>query len=175
MRTVRHRSAAKAAHQRERAMLDSVRVRLTLWYTGLLALFLVLLSLITYFSFWRSTLQRTDSNLAELSEAFLSTVQAEMLDSHGPDAPRLAVQEAIVEHHYRDHVFAVFDPSGGMLASSQDLPNQESPPKLFSSGSFRELRERAGTPDQHFGNVKGGGSGYPGVARKFTLKGQLSR
>ncbi len=96
-----------------------------------------------------------------------------MLDSHGPDAPRLAVQEAIVEHHYRDHVFAVFDPSGGMLASSQDLPNQESAPKLFSSGSFRELRERAGSPDQHFGNVKGGRSGYRGVARKFTLKGQL--
>ncbi len=49
-------------------MLDSVRVRLTLWYTGLLALFLVLLSLITYFIFWRSTLRRTDSNLVELSE-----------------------------------------------------------------------------------------------------------
>src|SRR5258705_6284521 len=60
-----------------------------------------------------------------------------------------------------------------MLASSQDLPNQESPPKLFSSGSFRELRERAGTPDQHFGNVKGGRSGYRGVAPKLTLKGQL--
>jgi len=69
-----------------------------------------------------------------------------MLDSHGPDAPRLAVQEAIVEHHYRDHVFAVFDPSGGMLASSQDLPNQESPPKLFSSGSFLELRGKRGEP-----------------------------
>ena len=154
-------------------MLDSVRVRLTLWYTGLLALFLVLLSLITYFIFWRSTLQRTDSNLAELSEAFLSTVQAEMLDSHGPDAPRLAVQEAIVEHHYRDHVFAVFDPSGGMLTSSQDLPNQGSPLNLFSSASFRELRERAASPDRYFGNVKGGRSGYRGVARKFPLKGQL--
>jgi len=154
-------------------MLDSVRVRLTLWYTGLLALFLVLLSLITYFIFWRSTLQRTDSDLAELSEAFLSTVQAEMLDSHGPDAPRLAVQEAIVEHHYRDHVFAVFDPSGGILASSLELPNQESLPDLFSSASFRELRERAASPDQYFGNVKGGRSGYHGIAKKFPLKGQL--
>ena len=134
-------------------MLDSVRVRLTLWYTGLLALFLVLLSLITYFIFWRSTLQRTDSNLAELSEAFLSTVQAEMLDSHGPDAPRLAVQEAIVEHHYRDHVFAVFDPSGGILASSQEAPNEKAAVDLFSSASFRELRERAEGGDRHFGNV----------------------
>jgi heavy metal sensor kinase len=153
-------------------MLDSVRVRLTLWYTGLLALFLVLLSLITYFIFWRSTLQRTDSNLAELSEAFLSTVQAEMLDSHGPDAPRLAVQEAIVEHHYRDHVFAVFDPSGGILASSQEAPNEKARADLFSSASFRELRERSEAGGRHFGNVEGGRSGYRGVAGKFSLKGQ---
>jgi len=60
----------------------------------------VVLSLITYFIFWRSTLQRTDSNLAELSEAFLTTVQAEMLDNHGPDVAKLATQEAIVEHGF---------------------------------------------------------------------------
>ncbi len=105
-------------------MLDSVRVRLTFWYTGVLALFLVVLSLITYFIFWRSTLQRTDSNLAELSEAFLTTVQAEMLDNHGPDAPKVAAGVAIVEHRFRDHVFAVFDPKGDVLISSQDLPNE---------------------------------------------------
>src|SRR6266481_9429956 len=120
--TERRTIAARAMLRRGRAMLDSVRVRLTLWYTGLLALFLVLLSLITYFIFWRSTLQRTDSNLAELSEAFLSTVRAEVLDDHGPDAPRQAAQEAIIEHHYRDHVFAVLDPNGGVVTSSQDLP-----------------------------------------------------
>src|SRR6202048_209669 len=96
-RRARGTIAAKATLRRERTMLDSVRVRLTLWYAGLLALFLVLLSLITYFIFWRSTLQRTDSDLAELSEAFLSTVVAEMLDNFGADAPRQAAQEAAVE------------------------------------------------------------------------------
>src|ERR1700736_3913233 len=125
-RRARGTIAAKATQRRERTMLDSVRVRLTLWYAGLLALFLVLLSLITYFIFWRSTLQRTDSDLAELSEAFLSTVQAEMLDNHGADAARLATQEAIAEHRFRYHVFAVLDPKGGVLTSSQDLPNEAS-------------------------------------------------
>ena len=42
-------------------MLDSVRVQLTLWYTAVLAFVLVVLSLITYFIFWRSTVQRTDA------------------------------------------------------------------------------------------------------------------
>src|ERR1700724_3441237 len=131
--------AAKATLRRERTMLDSVRIRLTLWYTGLLTLFLVVLSLITYFIFWRSTLRRTDSDLAELSEAFLTTVQAEMLDNHGPEAAKLATQEAIVEHRFRDHVFAVFDPKGDLLISSQDLPNESSPAGLLASASFRKL------------------------------------
>ncbi len=153
-------------------MLDSVRVRLTLWYAGVLALFLVALSLITYFIFWQSTLQRTDSNLAELSEAFLTTVQAEMLDNHGPDAPKVAAQVAIVEHRFRDHVFAVFDPKGDLLTSSQDLPNESSPAGLLSSASFRKLVDDSARAERLFENVKGGRNGYRGLVRKFPLKGQ---
>ena len=153
-------------------MLDSVRVRLTLWYTGLLALFLVLLSLITYFIFWRSTLQRTDINLAELSEAFLSTVQAEMLDNHGADAAKFATQEAIVEHRFRDHVFAVIDPNGGVLTSSQDLPNEEVPAGLLSSAAFQKLLSDSANAQRLFLNVKSGRSGYRAFVRKFPLRGQ---
>jgi len=153
-------------------MLDSVRVRLTLWYTGLLALFLVLLSLITYFIFWRSTLQRTDINLAELSEAFLSTVQAEMLDNHGADATKLATQEAIAEHRFRDHIFAVFDPKGGLLTSSQDLPNEEVPAGLLSSAAFQKLLANSASAERVIENMTGGRSGYRAFVRKFPLKGQ---
>ena len=153
-------------------MLDSVRVRLTLWYTGLLALFLVLLSLITYFIFWRSTLQRTDSNLAELSEAFLTTVQAEMLDNHGPDAAKLATQEAIVEHRFRDHVFAVIDAKGGLLTSSEDLPNEQVPGGLLSSAAFQKVMADSAAAQRWFANMKGGRSGYRAFVRRFPLKGQ---
>jgi hypothetical protein len=44
-------------------MLESVRVRLTLWYTGVLALVLIVLSLSTYFILRRTTAQRVDSSL----------------------------------------------------------------------------------------------------------------
>lgn len=153
-------------------MLDSVRVRLTLWYTGLLALFLVALSLITYFIFWRSTLQRTDSNLTELSDAFLTTVQAEVLDNHGPDAAKAAAQVAIVEHRFRDHVFAVLDPKGGLLTSSQDLPNEASPAGLLSSAAFQKLLLDSAVSDHLLENIKSGRSGYRAFVRKFPLKGQ---
>src|SRR5213078_959386 len=117
------RAIAPRPHlQSGRTMLDSVRVRLTLWYTAVLALVLIALSTITYFIFWRSTVQRTDVNLAELSEAFLTTLDAEVSDQSGPDSLRLAGQVAITEHRFRDHVFAIFDSVGNIVVSSQELP-----------------------------------------------------
>jgi two-component system OmpR family sensor kinase len=154
-------------------MFDSVRTRLTLWYTGLLALFLMVLALITYSIFWRSTVQRTDSNLAELSEAFLSTVRAEMHDNQGLDGPKVATQEAILEHRFRDHVFAVLDPRGALLTSSQDLPNEKVPAGLFSSTGYQKLvAESVGATQPFFRNVKSVRSGYRAFVRKFSLQGE---
>jgi two-component system OmpR family sensor kinase len=157
-------------------MLDSVRVRLTFWYAGLLAFFLVALALATYFIFWRSALERTDTNLVELSNAFLTTVRAEMEDNYGPDAAKLATQEAIIEHRFRDHVFAVVDSKGELLASSEDLPvksaDDSSPPGFVSSPAFQKLMDDASHNDGLFENVSGGRSGYRAFVRKFSLKGQ---
>ena len=76
-------------------MLESVRLRLTLWYTGVLALVLITLAAAGYFIFWQSTVKRTDSDLAELSTAFLTTLTAELQDQPGPNALKIAAQVAI--------------------------------------------------------------------------------
>ena len=75
-------------------MLDSIRTRLTLWYTGVLAVVIVFLSVVAYFIFWRSAVQRTDANLVELSNSFLVTLRAELEDQTGPDVFRTAAQVA---------------------------------------------------------------------------------
>src|SRR5260370_38324852 len=118
MTVIRRGLAPKQLLPSGRAMLDSVRVRLTLWYTAVLTLVLLALSLTTYFIFWRSTVQRTDVNLSELSEAFLTTLDAEVKDQSGPDSLKPAGQVAITEHRFRDHVFAIFDEAGNLLLSS---------------------------------------------------------
>jgi two-component system, OmpR family, sensor kinase len=160
-----------------RIMLDSVRVRLTLWYTAVLALVLVALSLITYFIFWRSTVQRTDANLVELSNAFLTTLNAEVNDQTGPDALKMAAQVAITEHRFRDHVFAIFDDSGKLVVSSQDVPSansamDSSPAGLLSSVTFRRFLDAASRADRLFGEVKGNKAGYRGFARRFSSGGK---
>src|SRR5713101_5331437 len=160
-----------------RAMLDSVRVRLTLWYTAVLTLVLIVLSLITYFIFWRSTLRRTDVNLSELSEAFLTTLDAEVKDQSGPDSLKLAGQVAITDPRFRDHVFAIFDESGKIVVSSQDVPpaasaTSTSASRPLSSHSFQRFFDASSRFDRLFSEVKGGEDGYRGFARHFSSGGK---
>jgi HAMP domain-containing protein len=159
-------------------MLDSVRVRLTLWYTGVLALVLVVLCVATYFIYWKNTVQRADSNLAELSDAFATTLQAEAGDATGSDGIKTAAKESIIEHRFRDHVFALLQASGNVVLSSQDLPvatpaKESSPSGLLNSESFQEFVELAGRGDRVFGDVRGGRDGYRGFARHVTLNGRI--
>ncbi|MBA2340823.1 MAG: sensor histidine kinase, partial [Pyrinomonadaceae bacterium] len=53
-------------------MFDSVRARLTLWYTGVLALVLVAFAVTSYFFLDHTLDQRTDNSLAEMARAFVS-------------------------------------------------------------------------------------------------------
>ena len=158
-------------------MLDSVRVRLTLWYTAVLAVVLVTLSLSTYFIFWQSTVQRTDVNLAELSNAFLTTLDAEISDQSGPDAFKLAGQVAVTEHRFRDHVFAIFDAKGNLVVSSQDVPLaapaiDSVPVGLLSSDSFQRFLNASSRSERFFGKVRGNKAGYRGFARHFSSGGK---
>src|SRR5260370_42361911 len=77
------RTPRKIPAERKNPMLDSVRSRMTLWYSGLLGLFLVLLAGLTYFLYWHNSLQSTDSNLLELSDTFVTTFNAELKDATG--------------------------------------------------------------------------------------------
>jgi len=158
-------------------MLDSIRIRLTLWYTGVLALVLVVLFLITYVVFLKSVEQRMDADLSELSDAFLVTVRAELEDQPAPDPFTGAVRVAIVEHHFPEDVCVIGDATGKIVLSSLDvLPadsSRRSPPaNLLESPSFQQFLNGALLAEQFFDKVKGGKSGYRGFARRFSARGK---
>src|SRR5258708_34447457 len=106
-RVLCHGSVPKRFLPPGRAMLDSIRVRLTLWYTGVLTLVLVVLALITYFIFWRSTLHRTDVSLSDLSAAFLTTLDAEVKYQSGPNSLKLPEQLTITHSRFSAPQFAL--------------------------------------------------------------------
>ena len=99
-------------------MFSSVRVRLTLWYTVVLACALVGLALATYFVLRRNSARLTDAALVEMADSFLTTVRAETQNASGPDSLKEAVREAIAEHKFRDTVFVVLDADDKIIAYS---------------------------------------------------------
>ena len=129
-------------------MLDSVRERLTLWYTLVLAGVLVCLAAFTYFLYRHDAALRTDVDIAQLSDAFLTTFNAELSDEQGSGAAKNAAHEAMLEHRFRDTYFVLLDDTGNVLLSSLNLPNatnsrQHLGADFFSTGAFREFHAAA--------------------------------
>ena len=106
-------------------MLDSVRTRLALWYTGALLLALVPLSVGGYWLVVRSMEQRTFDALVESSKGFLATLQVEyknqLKEKADPDALHAAATEAAKEFQLRYQRFAVVDSAGNLLAQNKPL------------------------------------------------------
>jgi heavy metal sensor kinase len=155
-------------------MLNSVRVRLTLWYSAVLALVLLALAGGMYLLLARNAMQSTDSNLSELADAFLTTVEAELESDTSVPGLVEAAREAIAEHRFRDDAFVVLDPDGRIVITSEDLPDaggarREFPREVFTSESFRKLAHLAGWGARTFGDVAGGRDGYRGVVRSFAV------
>jgi two-component system, OmpR family, sensor kinase len=102
-------------------MLDSVRSRLALWHTAVLALVLVILSVTSYLWLKRAVDRRDDRFLEESASAFGANAVAERaeqpLDS--------AIAQTLAEFRLRKVAFLVYGPSGRLLGRSAPPPGRE--------------------------------------------------
>jgi len=152
-------------------MLSSVRIRLTLWYSGAMALILLALACTTYFLLRQNVGRRVDAQAVELADAFLSTVNAEMGDATKPDSLDDGISAAISEHRFRDVTFAVFDPRGNLIGMSESAPDDH------HHGPWRreEVLPVAKTllaDKEPFHFVRVSGRPYRGYVRTFSLENQ---
>ena len=161
-------------------MLDSVRTRLTVWYSVVLGVVLVLLAVVTYVIYQRNLMQRTDANLAELANAFATTFATELPDNSDENGVKEAARESMMEHRFRDTIFAVLDAGGSVLISSLELPNagparEHVTTDIFSTPEFREI---AANPDMRIRDWKkmaGGRDGLRPFVRMLTAGKQSYR
>jgi two-component system, OmpR family, sensor kinase len=160
-------------------MLDSVRARLTIWYSGVLALALILLSAFSFFLYARNLSQRTDNSLMDLSDAFATTFNAEVLDQSGLDRVKNAAQQAMIEHRFSGSAFVLTDTAGNVILSSLELPSQGKEkekekgkvnPEVFSSQQFHDLAVQ-GASGRAFDTVHGTLHGFRGFARPLFAMG----
>jgi len=147
-------------------MFNSVRIRLTLWYTGAMTVVLLALVLTTYLVFRQNIIRRAHAQAAELADSFLSTVNAEMRDAQSAEE---GVEAAISEHRFADVVFAIFDRQGKLLAVSPSY-RQQDPRIAYSQEKLTEsLRPLLSAP-RDFPFVRFADRGYRGYARSFSVE-----
>ena len=153
-------------------MLDSIRVRLTLWYSIALALVLVFLTAFTYILYSRSLSQRTDSSMVELSAAFATTFTAELADAAGTDGPKTAAREAMLEHRFRGTLFALLDSNGNVFESSLDLPatadvRSNDVSDLLASPSVRQFASQPNPDPAFLRTIRSARGGFRVCARRI--------
>jgi two-component system OmpR family sensor kinase len=94
-------------------VFDSVRVRLTLWHVGVLALLLVSFSTGLYVLLRQNFYERADGILKSVCTATVSILGKELSES-GLD--ELAARDAVKTLNFSEHTLAIFDSQGGLLA-----------------------------------------------------------
>lgn len=100
-------------------MVDSVRTRLTLWYTGVLALVLIAFSVGVYALLAGRLYQRLDAGVQTTIEGIARLFVHEFAE--GESEPQ-AIHSALTENYYPNQAAAIFDAQGHLLAE-KTLPN----------------------------------------------------
>ncbi|MEO7457209.1 MAG: ATP-binding protein [Gemmatimonadaceae bacterium] len=98
-----------------RAWPASVRLRLTLWYSALLALPLVAFALVCYLVFAQALHDRTDRFIGDAVTAFSRELIAERRVASGVEE---AMRSTVEEVHFRDLRIAILDSAGHLVAGS---------------------------------------------------------
>src|SRR5437588_2343102 len=122
--------------RRIRTALQSMRSKLTLWYTGILALVLVAFAAATYIYLVRASAQKTDDTLMDSSELVVASLKSEL--GEGTERGTQTVREVVDDFRFRDREVVVFDDSHQVVASSGPREPERSPkawprPEAFSN------------------------------------------
>jgi two-component system OmpR family sensor kinase len=160
-------------------MLDSVRVRLTVWYSAVLAVVLLLVSITTYLLVRKTSMERTDADLAALSDSFLVTFQDELSDAPGthPSAVLSAARQAMVEHRSNSDAFVVLGPGGEIVATSSEAissgeSSYRSLTRALASSDFRRFAKTSESKEVDLETIRGEHSRFRAYSRQFDANGQ---
>jgi heavy metal sensor kinase len=102
---------------------STVRVRLKLWYTALLALILVAFALVSYGTVAQTVRRSTDNSLLETSDDFVETLRTEIEFSEGRNIAKTIALVAS-DFRYKDRRVDLYDSLLNLVASSDDAAEE---------------------------------------------------
>src|ERR1044072_3361669 len=99
----------------EISMVDSVRVRLSLWYVSVLALVLVVFSIVVYTLLARTLYARVDEGLRAVVEVAIKSLANDLEEGQTKES---AAQSTVTELFNREQALAIFDETAHVLAEN---------------------------------------------------------
>jgi two-component system, OmpR family, sensor kinase len=120
-----------------KAAMQSMRAKLTLWYTGILALVLIGFAAATYIYFVRASAQKTDDALIDSSDLVVASLKSELGEATERGAQ--TVREVVNDFRFRDREVVVFDENHQVVASSEPREPERSPGTWPAAESFANL------------------------------------
>ncbi len=139
--------------------LRSMRVQLTLWYTVILALVLLIFSFTTYYYLSRATRQRTDESLTETANSLISNFIAEITDENL--AHDGAARETVQSFRSRERQAIIYDSKQRVLAASDQPENLGLENNWFASSELQPqlaaLFAAVSRSGRAYGNLSFGG------------------
>ncbi len=110
-------------------MFDSIRTKLAFWFTGVLAVILIVFAVAALFFLKYTVRRQTDTTLQEISRTFGESIEREQLDEGGektaPDVRKTeAIREVLDNLRFRNYRIFVFDEQGKLLASDDQKPGE---------------------------------------------------
>jgi len=97
-------------------MFHSVRARLTLWYTAILALVLIIFSAVSYVLLARAIRAENDASLADTAHEFAAAFDP---------ADRSRGRDVLLDFRYSDRQILVLSPKGEIVAGSNKIGSEE--------------------------------------------------
>lgn len=148
---------------------DSVRWRLTLWYSLVLAAILGVFAVGSFEVLRRVLDGRSDRFLEEARDAFVEELRTERAEA---TAMAPAIEAALRDFQFRDVMFAVFDSANrmaGVSARAQDVDSVSSPAVDLQALATRIASEREAAP--RLLTLPDGEGGYRVAVRSVRLTG----
>jgi len=115
------------------SLFGSMRSQLTIWYSGVFALVLLIFAVTTYSYLARAARQRTDDSLTDTLNSFISNFNAEVGDENQPADE--AAKEATRGFYFKDRQVIVFDQRRNVVVASETAEKFPHGPEWFRSAA----------------------------------------
>ena len=105
-------------------VFSSTKIRLTLWYVGVLALILILFALSTYFLFDSVLRFQTDATLAEIAASFENTVKQDIEEEKKKNDEKVIyneIRDAADEVGFRNYEIFVFSAENNLISEGKTI------------------------------------------------------